>query len=648
MGTSTGTAAPDRALVALVSLLTVSTLELVRASGALVDLALTGGGVPAATLTALVTYLLPGPVAAVLLAVTRGRLLRRTLLGGSALLAVLRLVAQGLDGGSRFVVGLAAVAVALAVLTLAVALLAGGPGGGRAAAGALALGAAGGVGVQLALGTWDAFWRHTLLGWAVAALAVVALLAAAGRAVRGAVAADDRAPGRLWALGPWLALGAMMLANPAFAASQSGLPLALAGPLHAAGLLLAAWTLGRAGRPGPRAGRLAAGGSVVGVGAALALGGVVDGDGALVLLALFTAQLAGAHALACALRLTGAPGVRPSRLTVSAAVVGILTIGPLLAYQLDYEVPLGVPNELVLVLTAGALAVAGLGPDARALAEPQPSRLLVPVCAVVLLGASVAVLAATTSRPATTATAAAPAGSGVVVSWNLHYGVSPRGAVDLESVARTLEAQDADVVLLQEVSRGWVQGGGVDTATWLSQRLDRPFVFAPAADRRFGNAILARRPPSAVEVHALPYGAGPQRRSAISADVPLGTTTVRVTSVHLQHRAGNTPTRLRQVEALLPRLGGPGGGGPGGGGPEILAGDLNAGPGGPEVGLIGRAGFVSALDTAGDPRALTSPSPAPRRRIDWLFGRGVVFRDARVLTQAQQSDHLPLVVATQR
>ena len=31
----------------------------------------------------------------------------------------------------------------------------------------------------------------------------------------------------------------MMLANPAFAASQSGLPLAVAGALHAGGLVLA-------------------------------------------------------------------------------------------------------------------------------------------------------------------------------------------------------------------------------------------------------------------------------------------------------------------------------------------------------------------------------------------------------------------------
>ena len=79
-----------------------------------------------------------------------------------------------------------------------------------------------------------------------------------------------------------------------------------------------------------------------------------------------------------------------------------------------------------------------------------------------------------------------------LVDWNLHYGVSPLTAVDLEGIAQTIEAQDADVVTLQEVERGWIFGGGADMATWLSHRLGMTIQFAPAADRQFGNAVLAR------------------------------------------------------------------------------------------------------------------------------------------------------------
>ena len=109
-----------------------------------------------------------------------------------------------------------------------------------------------------------------------------------------------------------------------------------------------------------------------------------------------------------------------------------------------------------------------------------------------------------------------------LVDWNLHYGVSPLTAVDLEGIAATIEAQDPDVVTLQEVERGWVFGGGADMATWLAHRLGMTIHFAPAADHQFGNAVLARSELTDVVVHPLPYGAGPQSRSALSTTADHG------------------------------------------------------------------------------------------------------------------------------
>jgi endonuclease/exonuclease/phosphatase family metal-dependent hydrolase len=235
-------------------------------------------------------------------------------------------------------------------------------------------------------------------------------------------------------------------------------------------------------------------------------------------------------------------------------------------------------------------------------------------------------------------------GTSQVLTWNLHYGVSPPGSVDLEATARTIEQHNPDAVLLQEVSRGWVLGGGVDMATWLSNRLDRQFVFAPAADHRFGNVIMARAEPMNVHVQSLPYGDGPQNRSAVSAQVRLGQRLVRVESVHLQNRQANAATRLLEVSSLLADLTGVGEPGTA----TIVAGDFNAPPGSHEIALMTGAGFVSAIDTAGDAKAVTSPNPDPTRRIDWVFGRGLTFTDARVLTDAGTSDHLPVDVTATR
>jgi len=223
-----------------------------------------------------------------------------------------------------------------------------------------------------------------------------------------------------------------------------------------------------------------------------------------------------------------------------------------------------------------------------------------------------------------------------LVDWNLHYGVSPLTGVDLDEIASTIAAQHPDVVTLQEVERGWVLGGGADMATWLSRRLGMTIRFAPAADRQFGNAVLSRSGLTDVALHDLPYGDGPQKRSALATTLTTASgTALRVTSVHLQHRASNTPTRLEQLKALAAAAPvAP---------PEVLAGDLNASPGSPEITLLTDAGWVSAIDSAGDPDAKTSTSLDPTERIDWVFGQGVTFESASVLPGRTESDHLPVV-----
>lgn len=648
---------PRRALTVLVAVLTLATLELVRSSGPLLDMAFSQGVVSAAG-AALATYALSGLLAlALVLAARRSGRLGPVVLG-TLLLAAARLVVQGLEAGVRFGVGLATVALAIAVLTLAVGALAGRAGGPRAAA-AVATGLAGAVGLQLVLATWDAYWRHDMLGWAVTALLAGALVAGALAVRREAAAGDGPNASdvpilpamrvrRLWALGPLLGLSAMVLANPAFAASQSGAPLAVAGPLVGGTWLLAAWDVLR--RPpavpdGWRRAFAAMNAVTDAVILPVLVAGIMVSSNPAALVIQVALPLAAAGALARALAPSPAaakPGLW--RTAGAATLVGLGTILPLLVYQLDYDVPLGVPNWLVLVVTAAVLTAAGARRRRRGdvpipPAPGRPSAWLVgAVGGLLVLGT---VLTATRAIGTARESALSPeqdlADQITLVSWNLHYGVDPAGAVDLEQVARTIEAQHPSVVTLQEVSRGWVMGGGADMATWLADRLGMRMSFAPAADRQFGNVILTTRPQDAVTVLELPYGAGPQRRSALSADVQVAGGPIRITSVHLQHREENTPTRLDQIATLLAAEGDA---------PlAVIGGDLNAEPGWPEIEVLTQDnGWVSAQDVAGDPAALTSPSVDPQERIDWVLGRGVAFLGAEVRSDAFSSDHLPLVV----
>ena len=212
---------PVALLVSLLVVVTAVTAELVRMSGPFVDATFTTG-VTTAAFTALSTYLAAGLF--VLALCVRRPLDGRVVLLAVSALVVGRLATQALTGAVRYGVALATVALALATVLVVAAAVA------RVSGRAVAAGLGGGLAVSaminLALRTWDAGWRPDLLGWlvTVALLGTALTLAWRLRALPPAPAVRG-----LWLLGPYLGLGVMTFANPAFIASQSGLPLWLSG-----------------------------------------------------------------------------------------------------------------------------------------------------------------------------------------------------------------------------------------------------------------------------------------------------------------------------------------------------------------------------------------------------------------------------------
>ncbi|MBE7700067.1 endonuclease/exonuclease/phosphatase family protein [Oerskovia sp. Sa1BUA8] len=680
----------NAARLLLLTVVTALAVEMIRASGPLLDRAFSAGVVVAAG-TALVTY--AAPALAVTIIAARLPISGRVTLGAVLALVAWRLGLQGLGiaagsegtlGSARYGLGLGGTALAVATLVIVAGFVSGVrpvPGddspervggawsplaNGRMVALGVALGVLGAAGVSLLYGTWDAYWRTGLLAWA-GPLALGGLAVVAAWLLR----RDTAAPGArgLWVLGPYLALGIMVFGNPSFVSAQTGLPLTVAaGGVAVAALLVGLTTVrgtARSSRPGGSA-VLALLGRVADLVAMLAVTVVVfvlpgrteEVDGFLswaLLICVVGLAVASTDAVVHALT-RPARDIGWLRLAGASTAVGLGLILPLLVYQLDYDVPLPVPNAVVPVAVALVLALAGLrrtpplpasaaGTAAAARVAPPSVRVALPVVAGVAVLAAGGVVVQSIDLPDDAPAAATSTEQGLVVlDWNLHYGVSATPSVELDQVAATIRGSGAQVVALQEVSRGWVLGGGVDMATYLARATDMEVVFVGAADRQFGNAILWD--PASVTVAdvsrlALPYGAGPQYRSAISATVtPVDGSDatwsegVRVTSVHLQHRRENTPTRLDQLDALFAAEPVDG--------PFVLAGDLNAEPGWEEIDLVESQGLLSGQDDAGNADDLTSPATAPRHRIDWVFGSGLTFERFQVLDDVS-SDHRPLV-----
>ena len=304
-----------------------------------------------------------------------------------------------------------------------------------------------------------------------------------------------------------------------------------------------------------------------------------------------------------------------------------LFVGAAFAYQIDIDVPLPVPRATWPLAAAAVLATA-------AFRRHRPERVSVAPAVVPLVGVVIVpllLLAVDTRSEPTTEEATYR-----VLDWNLHTAVDGDGQIVLGDVYELIAAQDPDVVVLQEVGRGWPIAGQSDDLEWLARRLDMGYVWAPAADGQFGNAILSRLPIELDRVIRLPFGEGPQERSAVGATV--GTDPgLFVVGVHLQH--GERPaTRADQLDAVLGTWSGTT--------RWVLAGDLNMQPGDVDLDRLDAAELASAQDEIGDPGAPTARDPVrPGDRVDWIwFTRATLDVANFAIPRSEASDHLPLVV----
>ncbi|HEY8656985.1 MAG TPA: endonuclease/exonuclease/phosphatase family protein [Candidatus Limnocylindria bacterium] len=258
------------------------------------------------------------------------------------------------------------------------------------------------------------------------------------------------------------------------------------------------------------------------------------------------------------------------------------------------------------------------------------------------LGAAILVTALAVLVPLTAlltlpaASSAEPPATFRVMTYNVHQGYDAGNVPSLDALVDTIAREGPDVVVLQEVVRGWLIDGQHDVAGVLAARLGMSYVFGPNIGDLYGNAVLSRYPMT--EVRRVAYAKEPgdryQPRGAILVDVAG----VLVVATHLDEHADASAVRLEQVRTLLREWNGRQ--------PAIIACDCNALPEAPELALIDAAGFGDLAAQAGG-LAPTFPAGAPRERIDYLFGNGVQASQAHVV-DSTASDHRALVVNVTR
>ena len=221
-----------------------------------------------------------------------------------------------------------------------------------------------------------------------------------------------------------------------------------------------------------------------------------------------------------------------------------------------------------------------------------------------------------------------------LMTYNIHQGFNADHVPSLDALAEAIARESPDVLLLQEVVRGWMIDEQHDALIVLSERLAMPYIFGPNVGDLYGNAVLSRYP--IAEVRRVHFASQPSL-----ARQPRGALLVRIGDVlvintHLDDVSDSSAVRQEQMRTILREWDGEK--------LAILAGDMNATPETIEIALIDQAGFGDLAESAG----LTFPADNPSKRIDYVWGIGVTGSNAHTVDAPNASDHRGLVVNVRR
>ena len=325
---------------------------------------------------------------------------------------------------------------------------------------------------------------------------------------------------------------------------------------------------------------------------------------------------------------------RRGRAVAAWTTAGMLTLLVLLfVFYAHYDIAVPVPQAIVRPLAALVMGFAALRASMTGALVPARVGRSAAIPALLLLAVPGIQLATLNEiEPA--------AGTGFpvrVMTYNIHQGFDAHGRHGMEALAQIIEAQDPDIVALQEVSRGWLINGSVDTLVWLSQRLGMAYVFGPAADQVWGNAVLSRLPIRRAGNHRMPNNDDiVMDRGFLMLEVDVGggeTLEVLATHFHNGEEEEDAAARLPQSLAVLEAADSDR--------TMVLLGDLNASPHHPEMLLIADAGFVDAFVLAGPPGdGYTWLSDELEQRIDYVWTSPDLRVTDFAMPMSIASDHL--------
>jgi endonuclease/exonuclease/phosphatase family metal-dependent hydrolase len=203
----------------------------------------------------------------------------------------------------------------------------------------------------------------------------------------------------------------------------------------------------------------------------------------------------------------------------------------------------------------------------------------------------------------------------------------------LELIARTIEASQADIVVLQEVDTGRPIGYEADQVEFLARRLRMYQVYQAGVNQLQGVAILSRWPISSSSRMVLADSRQPA--GAVRIQVQDRQTGRQAEIVGTQITGADEQTRLRQLATLMGIIGDTS--------PLIIGVDTQAPPDDIVYQQLLAGGFVDPDVALGIERGFTFPASNPTVRRDFLFVRGLVPLASRQVDRSGSNHRLVVI-----
>lgn len=227
-----------------------------------------------------------------------------------------------------------------------------------------------------------------------------------------------------------------------------------------------------------------------------------------------------------------------------------------------------------------------------------------------------------------------------IMSYNIHHANPPSkaGYIDIDAIAAVINKYKPDVVALQEVDVN-TKRSGMNEAVTLAEKTKMNFYFAKAIDHDggdYGVAILSRYPLSGGTTHKLPTATGTngEPRVLATAAIEWNGKKIIIACTHMDAQRSDT-NRLLQINAITGILKDETN-------PVILAGDLNAAPGGAVINILDQHFTRSCTQNCG----FTIPQVNPTKTIDFIAYKpaaNFAVLAHTVIDEQYASDHLPVL-----